>query len=240
MANMFNDPRLPARFWGKVGEVAGGCWEWQAYRTPLGYGRFNWGGRAEAAYRVSFVELVGPVPEGKELHHLCENPPCCNPDHLLPVTRWEHRQFSLLSHCENGHPMEGENLLIEGDGVRRCRTCRKQWMKGRRVLPEGKSNHELAARDECHRGHSLSGWNLIERPNGTRACRECTNRRQRERNARVRAENPLPEREPSSTCRNGHEYDAAGVYVYKGVRMCMECRREADRRRNARKLAAEG
>jgi hypothetical protein len=36
--------------------------------------------------------MVGPVPEGLELDHLCENPPCCNPAHLEPVTHAENNR----------------------------------------------------------------------------------------------------------------------------------------------------
>lgn len=64
-----------------------GCWNWNDFRDKHGYGRLTVGGRtSQLAHVVSFVRVRGPVPEGLELDHLCENPSCINPDHLDPVT----------------------------------------------------------------------------------------------------------------------------------------------------------
>lgn len=77
-------------------DPATGCWVVRSSRLRSGYGiiaignRPNRGGTyTQTAHRLTYTELVGPVPEGLELDHLCRNPPCCNPDHLEPVTRAE-------------------------------------------------------------------------------------------------------------------------------------------------------
>ena len=70
-----------------------GCWEWIGLKQPSdsylrpdnGYGR--WRGRA--AHRVMYEMLVGPIPEGMELDHLCRFKACVNPAHLQPVTHAE-------------------------------------------------------------------------------------------------------------------------------------------------------
>jgi predicted DNA-binding transcriptional regulator AlpA len=72
------------RFWEKV-EPTGFCWEWTAFKDRKGYGRFRVDDRTMQAHRVAYELLVGPIPEGLHLDHLCRNTSCVNPDHLEPV-----------------------------------------------------------------------------------------------------------------------------------------------------------
>lgn len=76
------------RFWSKVVRDDDGlyCWPWIA-STAHGYGQINRDGRPRMAHRVAYELLVGPIPEGLDLDHLCSTPRCCNPSHLEPVTR---------------------------------------------------------------------------------------------------------------------------------------------------------
>lgn len=74
------------RFWARV-EI-GVCWTWIG-STDRGYGVFGAQGRYFRAHRWAWEALVGPIPEGLHLDHLCRNPSCVNPDHLEPVTQAE-------------------------------------------------------------------------------------------------------------------------------------------------------
>lgn len=66
-----------------------GCWVWRGGRMPFGYGSVWLDGRTRLAHRVFYERLVGPIPDGLQLDHLCRNPPCVNPAHLEPVTHTE-------------------------------------------------------------------------------------------------------------------------------------------------------
>lgn len=71
------------RFWSKVAvSESDVCWEWQAYKNNRGYGRFRFDGRDQSAHRVAYTLEVGPIPISAHILHRCDNPPCCNPDHL--------------------------------------------------------------------------------------------------------------------------------------------------------------
>jgi hypothetical protein len=72
------------------------------------YGRLYHGGKYVGAHRVVYEVRVGPIPEGKELHHLCEVTQCVNEAHLIPVTPTEHTRYSLA-------------LKLDGDSVRAIR-----------------------------------------------------------------------------------------------------------------------
>ena len=72
-----------------------GCWLWTGATTPGGYGRLTVGSQIDGtrrqvrAHRRSYERLVGPIPDGLDLDHLCRTPGCVNPEHLEPVTRRE-------------------------------------------------------------------------------------------------------------------------------------------------------
>lgn len=69
-------------------DEATGCWVWQLGRVA-GYGYAYRDGKQRVAHRVYYEDLVGPVPEGLVLDHLCRNRACVNPAHLEPVTQGE-------------------------------------------------------------------------------------------------------------------------------------------------------
>lgn len=68
------------------------CWIYARYKTPKGYGRIaEWfpaekKTRAYSVHAVVYENIVGKVPEGLVLDHLCRVTSCINPDHLEPVT----------------------------------------------------------------------------------------------------------------------------------------------------------
>ena len=68
-----------------------GCWEWNWSRSDTGYGRIH----DKQAHRVIYEQMVGPIPPGLHLDHLCRNRGCVNPDHMEPVTNAENVRRGL-------------------------------------------------------------------------------------------------------------------------------------------------
>jgi hypothetical protein len=65
-----------------------GCWEWQAGANAEGYGYLTHQGVLYRAHRAAWLAYCGPIPKGMLVCHRCDNPPCCNPDHLFIDTDW--------------------------------------------------------------------------------------------------------------------------------------------------------
>ncbi len=69
------------------------CWISNKSPDTNGYTYDRKGGRSIGLHRLYYERELGPIDPGKELHHLCFQPKCCNPDHLQPVTRAEHARL---------------------------------------------------------------------------------------------------------------------------------------------------
>lgn len=62
------------------------CWCWLGRLNRNGYARGRWEGREPVMHRVTYELLIGPIPAGLILDHLCKVRRCINPEHLEPVT----------------------------------------------------------------------------------------------------------------------------------------------------------
>lgn len=113
-----------ARFWAKV-DKTDTCWLWTG-TTVNGYGQMRVADRKVYTHRFGYELLIGPIPEGLQIDHLCRVRHCVNPAHLEPVTAQENslRSNNLAAansrktHCPRGHSYD----LVSG-GKRRCTVC---------------------------------------------------------------------------------------------------------------------
>ena len=103
-----------------------GCWVWQMALDRQGYGRVRRDGRNFGAHRWVYSVLVGPVPEGYDLDHLCRNPRCVNPTHLEPVTHRENLRrgagYGGKETCGKGH----RAFVRSRSGKRYCVECARE------------------------------------------------------------------------------------------------------------------
>lgn len=112
-------------------EPNSGCWLWDGPTDGKGYGFFKFQNRSVRAHRYSYELHKGPIPFGLMIDHKCCNRTCVNPSHLEVVTAKENadrtvargrHQHATKTHCRNGHPYAGDNLVLV-NGERRCRAC---------------------------------------------------------------------------------------------------------------------
>lgn len=120
------------RFWPKV-DASGDCWEWTAGRHTNGYALFR-SANSNLAHRWVWTTLVGPIPEGLNIDHLCRNRICVNPDHLEVVEPAVNtmRGTGLMAmnarktHCKRGHEFIQANIRPTAKGGRSCLTCARE------------------------------------------------------------------------------------------------------------------
>lgn len=112
-----------------------GCWLWTGYKTGAGYGTLcATVKRTALAHRLMYMELIGPIPKGLTLDHLCRQRDCVNPYHCEPVTLEENTRRGvkvLKTHCKRGHPLTPDNIYSIPSAIknRACLTCRRKWAR---------------------------------------------------------------------------------------------------------------
>jgi hypothetical protein len=120
-----------APFHRRVVPVESGCWEWTGYRTRDGYGSVKHAGKMMKAHRVAYEAAYDPIPDGMIVCHKCDNPACCNPNHLWLGTDADNQRDMVAkgrhanqrkTHCPKGHRYTESNTY-RSNGKRSCRTC---------------------------------------------------------------------------------------------------------------------
>jgi hypothetical protein len=82
--------RIPEEFVNHINwDAEGGCWLWSSAKNRRGYGRARLCDNNQQAHNIVYKLLVGPIPQGLILDHLCTNPSCVNPSHLQPINQCE-------------------------------------------------------------------------------------------------------------------------------------------------------
>ena len=138
-----------ARIKSRIEVLPSGCWWWPG-ATSSGYGRITWvedsgTRRWGAVHRVMYADVHGAIPEGLDVDHQCHDPAscqpdeaadcphrrCCNPEHLLAMTRQENllrggtvtAERASVTVCPQGHDYTEDNTLTDKLGRRSCKEC---------------------------------------------------------------------------------------------------------------------
>lgn len=130
------------------------CWHWAREIGASGYGRavvyINGKKKYYRAHQVMYENMIGPIPDGLELDHLCRVRCCVNPEHLEPVTHAENmaRRIPFIKLiCNNGHALTPDNVYIFRQKrnplqtFKNCRMCQLQLHKKRYYEKKAKKGY---------------------------------------------------------------------------------------------------
>lgn len=152
------------------------CWDWKGCVTLPnkkggngGYGLFggkrNTEGRTQnvLAHRYAYVRSKGPIPDGKQIDHKCNNRRCVRPSHLRTLTPKQNSArrkpydngMAKRTHCPNGHERTEENRRVNAQGNTICSVC---------YPPRKKC---------CPRGHLKTKENTRVNSQGSKICTVC-------------------------------------------------------------------
>jgi hypothetical protein len=156
-----------------------GCWIWKGSLNPDGYPFFS----QKSVHRLSYQILVGPIPDGMEIDHLCRQRACVNPHHLEAVTHKVNvlrgngptAKNAQKTHCPRGHPYD---IRLKSGG-RWCSICAKTG-----YAKYDKHKHPNARNKDkthCPQGHEYTPDNTYRWKPNSRQCKTCKRDRSRKR-----------------------------------------------------------
>jgi hypothetical protein len=103
------------RFSQKTIRKENGCIEWTGVCTKEGYGSISINNRKIRTHRFAYNYYIGDIPEGLLVCHHCDNPRCCNPQHLFLGTNQDNADDKVR---KNRHPRTRSHKLTESDVIK--------------------------------------------------------------------------------------------------------------------------
>lgn len=132
------------RFWARVDKSGGdsSCWPWLGAKDK-GYGKLGFNGKNTSAHRVAYELTYGSILDNLFACHKCDNPSCCNPDHLF--------------------------LGTNGDNIRDMVSKGRAWLQQPGVAPRGSANPnakfspaQVVAIRDAYANKSMTGRGLAK------------------------------------------------------------------------------
>jgi hypothetical protein len=139
-------PSLAERMDCQLVPTVNGCIEWTGTRMRQGYGKIGIGTKVFLTHRIAWELANGPIPDGLLVCHACDNPPCCNVDHLFLGTVADNNadrdqkgrgHWLAQTHCKYGHLLPAEPRMY--DGKRRCSPCETRRNREYRLVKAARS-----------------------------------------------------------------------------------------------------
>lgn len=119
-------------FWQKVNkDHPSGCWQWTGALQRDGYAHFGLRRKTTSSHRWAYEQLVGPIPEGMDLLHSCDNRACVNPAHLRPGTHLQN-MLDAKAKGRNPHGERSASAILTEALVREMRSRYRMWPSGGR------------------------------------------------------------------------------------------------------------
>lgn len=119
-----------------------GCLLWNSNKGSDGYGRFRIGTKYWGAHRLAYLIGNGPFDSSLVIRHMCDNPQCCNPKHLIPGTHADNMRDKLVRGRPALRRMSGSYVSTSHAakrlGVSSARIgqmCRSGALQGRQLYP---------------------------------------------------------------------------------------------------------
>ena len=131
--------RPESYFWSRMTRKDNGCLEWTGAINGNGYGGLSmrrFGKRPIGAHVAAYMLKVGPVPNGMQVCHKCDNRACCEPSHLFLGTQSENLTDMVAKGRDRHSPrfgIENPNAKLPWDEICEARLLRKcgfaqQWI----------------------------------------------------------------------------------------------------------------
>lgn len=172
-------PKHQALFWEKVDQRGPDeCWPWTAATATNGYGVFGvlrkdrgeWCHRQWKSHRLAWSFVNGFIPEGMVIRHSCDNPPCCNPRHLLLGTGNDNVADKVMRNRQSRGPLHSQIMQVviaRGEQSGNARLTERVVRQMRAEFQSGAPTAEIARRFDvsvptAYRVTTYRSWRHIQ------------------------------------------------------------------------------